>query len=622
MRLERPTSLKIKVYSPQLRSDIKAAVPQAGAEHMRYDEFDGQVLLSNRSSLLSFLASLLVQSQLSKPTPESQCRISELELLTEGLLNDEDVINSLDPEPHNSKPRPFPAIQQWRLICNQGIIRTLRRVGAGLSDEDESEDVDQDESTLGDDEGILPSLFDDCFGERYTETLPPPLFCPHFPTAGQPKRSWLTVRCPENNEMRTCRLVRTGDVSSVQKMLSDWSEDIYHPDTAGQIKKMADIRDTMLLESIVYGERKIAEILLDHHANVETIRDGTNALSMAASLRSAQLIRLLLDYGADPACASILLHNGHGARSIAFLTRVVRAYRSETRRRLGPISERMHRLRELFFEDHSIFVGFAKQDTSVDSAKEDRPYWWRHDQDTHFTGFDSPGIWGPHFIDMSAQRAWAESLTILQGLCSGRAPRSAKTILLFTLLAKAMSHVLDDTETSQLTSEIVEDLSRWQILLQGDLCEQGALRRAVATVWNVDITQRHSNLPENPESLSEALHHFQVAAEDLMTRTRHLFASEQIDMSGMLSFYSDEQETTETNPANLPDSHTEAYGHLNTREEARSVPPNESDDGRSRGAPQLCIKSDSMAPELIIALAGTIFAVALAFLISKFTELT
>lgn len=147
--LEKATSLKIKVYSPQLRSDINLAVPQAEADHWKHDdEIDGQILLSNRPSLLSFLASLSVPSRLSTPATESQGRISELELLTEGLLNDEQVTNVMDPGLHSSDHGSLFRKQQRTLISNQGVINTLRRVGAGLSDDDESQGQGQDGSKL------------------------------------------------------------------------------------------------------------------------------------------------------------------------------------------------------------------------------------------------------------------------------------------------------------------------------------------------------------------------------------------------------------------------------------------------------------------------------------------
>lgn len=300
--------------------------------------------------------------------------------------------------------------------------------------------------------------------------------------------------------------------------------------------------------------------------------------------------------GADPACAVILLRNLSDVHSIGFLNRVVRAYRSETRKCLGHISTRMQRLRKLFFEDHSTFVNFASTDIS------------KYCFVCHNGNYSC--VWGPHFIEMTAQRAWAESLTILQGLCSGRAPQSAKEILLFSLLAKAMSHILDNTGISQLPLEIVKDLGRWQILLQGDSDQQWALKRAVRTVWNVDITQPDRSFLVDEKHLSESLQHLRHAAEDLVARTRHLFASEQTDMS------------TDTSPFNLPESLDKPSDHLRVTDTANPGPLGTSEDSRSKGTSRLCKESVSLASELIIALAGAIFAVTLAFLISKFTELT
>lgn len=444
---------------------------------------------------------------------------------------------------------------------------------------------------------------------------------------------------------------------------------MYQDDATEHNEDMTRMCDCMLLEAMEQEHSLIARILLDRRADVETIINGMNALSIAADRRSVQLIRLLLDYGADSACAVILLRNISDPQSIAFLTRAVRTYRLETRKSLGRISKRMQRLRKLFFEEHSVFVDFAKQDTFVDSARLDAPdnsakqdhiHWGLHERISHFTGSlrwnrgrlgylsqiwdpiqkrdlprtwllpgqtpspstanGSPELWGPHFIGMSAPRAWAESVNILQGLCRGRAPQSAKDILLFSILAKAMSHVLGDTGTSQLSSEIEKDLGRWQILLQRDPREQEALRRAAATVWNVDITQRYSDLPANQESLSEALHHFQLAATDLMTRTRHLFANEQPDMFGTPDFGGDQPNTMEIDSFNLSDSITKSSNHFQKADTARSELLNTTENGESRGPPRRCPKGEGTAPELIIALAGTIFAVALAFLISKFTE--
>ncbi|KAI0170998.1 hypothetical protein BJ166DRAFT_517507 [Pestalotiopsis sp. NC0098] len=641
--LEKATSLKIKVYSPQLRSDINLAVPQAEADHWKHDdEIDGQILLINRPSLLSLLASLSVPSQLSTPTTESQGRISELELLTEGLLNDEHVTNVMDSGLHRSDHGFVFNTPLRTLISNQDVINTLRRIGAGLSDNDESQGQDQDGSKssvslespsssfdwlddwhgekrnaidsyiLDDDEAFDNKVFD-------TESILNDLLEDFTPTHVSPdidSRETESLRASRPD--RLSRSVRDCNVPNVQEILQEWSEDMYQHGAAGHNEAMKEMCNRMLLESLNHEASHIARILLDRHADVETITDGLNALSIASNRRSEQLIKLLLGYGADPACAVILLRNVSDAQSIGFLTRAVRAYRSETRKHLGHVGKRMQRVRKLFFEDHSTFVDFAKQDTGRGISFVPMLSSTGRLISECFYGPPLPELWNPYFVDMGAQRAWAESLTILQGLCSGRAPRSAKDILLFSLLAKAMSHVLDNT--TQLSSEVVKDLGRWQVLLEEDIRERQALRRAVKTVWKVDIRGPYSWFSANQISLSEALQHFRLAAEDMVTRTRHFFASEQRDVFGTPSFRSDWPEPTDTGPYNLPESLDEATDHVQTTRKVRSGPSSTSEDGRSRGEPRLCIKSESTAPELIIALAGIIFAVVLAFLISKLTK--
>lgn len=135
---------------------------------MRYDEADGHILLINRPSLLSLLASLSVPSQLPTPTSESQRRVAELKLLVDGLLDSEYVRNGLDAVISVHSPPSSPSQKDLRAVSSQNALSILRRVGAGLSDENESED--ELKSQLSEVWSRLSSLFEDQFKERDSAT--------------------------------------------------------------------------------------------------------------------------------------------------------------------------------------------------------------------------------------------------------------------------------------------------------------------------------------------------------------------------------------------------------------------------------------------------------------------
>lgn len=97
-----------------------------------------------------------------------------------------------------------------------------------------------------------------------------------------------------NNKDRLSRSVRDCNVPNVQEILQEWSEDMYQHGAAGHNEAMKEMCNRMLLESLNHEASHIARILLDRHADVETITDGLNALSIATNRRSEQLIKLLL----------------------------------------------------------------------------------------------------------------------------------------------------------------------------------------------------------------------------------------------------------------------------------------------------------------------------------------
>ncbi|KAK8103536.1 uncharacterized protein PG998_010569 [Apiospora kogelbergensis] len=128
--------------------------------------------------------------------------------------------------------------------------------------------------------------------------------------------------------------------------------------------------------------------------------------------------------------------------------------------------------------------------------------------------------WGPGSIRQDAASAWSHSLVILRQACRGRLPRTASDVLLFTALSKAMSAEIDATQDSKLENELLDDLNRWNLLLQENPVELSALEKATSAIWGVDITKRtiisKSGISADVQDFENIFGHFEDLANNLI----------------------------------------------------------------------------------------------------------
>lgn len=116
-----------------------------------------------------------------------------------------------------------------------------------------------------------------------------------------------------------------------------------------------------------------------------------------------------------------------------------------------------------------------------------------------------------HHFDRNPKVAWKTGKDTLKRLCRGSLPRDLNEVLMFLLIARAMSVVSDSHCSTSLVCScsccmFSEDLRRWQILFVDEPILLNTFREAVKDLWNIDLF--HSPIPKIPagDQLDQFLH--------------------------------------------------------------------------------------------------------------------
>ncbi|KAF2237237.1 ankyrin [Viridothelium virens] len=250
---------------------------------------------------------------------------------------------------------------------------------------------------------------------------------------------------------------------------------------------------TPLMESIRAENIRIAKLLIQYGADVNTMLPTGTPLSLAAGLGSEPMIRLILREHGDLHVAILMLRTVCAEirvqRAISRLNEVALRCQNEPK---GYVKSRYEvRLLLLleFRREHGAMmqatenVKWADKDKLVGRLKALRMQ--RNGMD-----FDVFKRWA-YSLDQNRERAWNTGLGTMQDLCNGTLPVDLNQKIMLLGLAKSMSTVTQAKNNQRRFEEFFEDLPRWQILFneENGIGDLHAFEVAVWSIWGVDFSQ-------------------------------------------------------------------------------------------------------------------------------------
>lgn len=308
-----------------------------------------------------------------------------------------------------------------------------------------------------------------------------------------------------NPEEKLIQLVRSGLHVEVGKFLgsigSTFSHRVLDPDAVIS-------GCTALIAAIRYGNVEIIKRLILAGADVNAIAPCGTPLSIVTEMGSKDTIKLLLEQGADPELAKILLKNHDTSsrqRQFQLWASVLDQCKEEAKR------SNISQLRYNFREEYRKFARVAHQ------VSPDRYGGWK-------TRLERDALldW-KRDVDNFAERGWRTGLRMLRKLCNRNVPRNVNEVIMGIALARAMAVVLDKEIDESILYGLNEDLSRWQLLFSGEA--RFAFSDAVRRIWGVSLIDP---LQDGSTVAEEIVEGFQVMAEKLMEKARDVFGLDQL----------------------------------------------------------------------------------------------
>ncbi|KAI1324056.1 hypothetical protein F5Y16DRAFT_382013 [Xylariaceae sp. FL0255] len=375
-------------------------------------------------------------------------------------------------------------------------------------------------------------------------------------------------------------------------------------------------------------------LLLEEGYDVNCEINGDTPLSAAVVNYSDSLARLLLAYGADKSAAiSNLQRRLEASRSplefrldrldlaiegrLNFLKQLraphLRQKTSRPRARLG-------RLRKNFWKEHSSMIN------AVQRRPRSAQYWWFHYNSEDEKYYQSFGIEG------DVHNAWTAGVSTMHTLCRGESPGTACEIIKFLALAKSMMPILNSHRYQDLEAEFFQDLPRWCLLFNSsshhDAVEQSKFTAGLKVVWGIEPMELRPRPIQDQERFAKELLNIQNLAHRLFNEFFSISTATSPKKNDFQSVQSRWQASKEClDPHSTAHSftqpkrdHTTLLWMLNWLEqplcmtEAEEIrrPPDEDFLINNQELVDSCAMPNSA---LVLVLAGTIFAIVLAFLI-------
>ncbi|RYC54797.1 hypothetical protein CHU98_g11413 [Xylaria longipes] len=444
------------------------------------------------------------------------------------------------------------------------------------------------------------------------------------------KSTDLDIRLPYNPEIdRNTALrkaIQSQNIVQVQNILQQADEaftgDVTglgsnHQATRAQNNTQMDPQDLLL--AVRLSCTRSTKLLLSYGYDVNCQFRGDTPLSVAAIYGSDSLVRLLLHYGADvPFATLILKYRGSGPGPVSRINSLARSYTSHIVQKKFKCNQNLIRLRNNFWKEYSLMSQAVASNVHLGLIS----FYCGYIERFSVESFNN----GPFFVEENVRSAWVTAVETMRGVCKGNIPRNTDDVLLFLVLAKSMIPIIDECGVQGMEAEFFADLSRWQLVFRQEEREHRQFIRAVKAIWDVDMTQ--SRL----DGLEDTLH-FEMEILNIQDLTRRLNIHansvfkitnlSELNLPNVQARWRARQATSKPHRPEEPVHHRmQDDTHLSFTNDDPcppeinganpSRPPEE---GHTSEISHRVESPSAPNPVLVIILAGSIFAIILAFLL-------
>ncbi|KAI0535648.1 hypothetical protein GGR58DRAFT_504048 [Xylaria digitata] len=433
----------------------------------------------------------------------------------------------------------------------------------------------------------------------------------------------------QNRDAELRNAIESGNIVKVQNILQDAIgsilDDENHPRSNRRAQYNTQIDNETLMLAVRKGCIHSTKLLLIHgyDVNCEPSTEShprygppiATPLSLAAVCGSDSLVRLLLRYDANVPVATLILQDYNSDLwAINRIKSLARDNAPNIVQKRFKYDQNFIRLRNNFWKEHALMDKAATDSQSFAEGF----YRAASDISLHIEPWNIKSF----TVEKNVHLAWNTAFATMRGLCNGKAPNNVHEILLFLALVKSMAPIIDESGGQNLETEFFDDLSRWQLLFHQDEQELGRFIAAVKAIWSIDVTQTRQDRLEDTSHFEVELLHIQDLARRLVIQADSVFQTSPNSEPGLLNVQAKwrARQATAEEPIHYrmqDDTHLSLTNYHNPlppeiNEADKSIPP-----GRvfMNEIPQLIESPSALDPVLVMVLAGTIFAMILAFLL-------
>jgi hypothetical protein len=391
---------------------------------------------------------------------------------------------------------------------------------------------------------------------------------------------------------------------SCQKTITLLDDDMLNKELEGDFSRIF-LSMTCLMVAALSSNLRIVQALLRYGFDVNVLTSRGSALSVAAEVNAKPIIQLLLQNGADLPDAifalSVLVPEITNDKTKARLLRAAQRLEkiaTETSEDLlpGPQTEREKHFRQLHFEFSSQHAHLL--DTADKYASENAQSGWSAS------------------IERLRRRSWKVGMRVLRKLVRGQLPKTVSEIIIFLVVVKCMSAVIDCHESgvSNHGRAFYSDLSRWQLLFKEQDESLRDFQCAITSIWGIALEPPACDAQVD----NEVLRQFQLMALDMLetlSSILELDGSEEPGNGGLLL-------SQKRWHRKLQDSHISPGGHGKGRcLDPGDIPIDDPPDYQERDLvavsgrlPMMCQHSGrNIDPVFLIIIAGAIFGIVILF---------
>ncbi|KAH7018097.1 uncharacterized protein B0I36DRAFT_335308 [Microdochium trichocladiopsis] len=310
------------------------------------------------------------------------------------------------------------------------------------------------------------------------------------------------------------------------------------PAPGGDLSPSAQLNTSNSAQLSPTEEQLVAAVQTrDLHAAREILRPGVDAdflcngvppLAMAARNKDKQMMRLLLDSGADEQYALIALCGGEMPADdvLPAFQQCIDHFRRRARRsKRAHIRACLRTCKLMFFGEHKRMHGLvtASRHAAIPSilrrvaARSRGPIGQISRLWECIPGSaESRHAWSANFI-RDQQAAWEKCVGVFDDLMKGHLPRALDAVLLFLVFVWSMSAQVGGRDAEQFRHEFAQDLSRWRALFYHDPKQLRSFEQATRELFRIDV----ASMPATPtDELARALATFRAQAHQLLRIAR------------------------------------------------------------------------------------------------------